>query len=205
MPPRPAGPAVRALLAGALALPLALAACDPVDTTGALTAAAGIAPPEDTTTGVGGTVVLRLGLDDDDPVTVEIDLEGLTPGEHGVAIYEGTSCARGDYDGDGFAEAAGAAGRHFNPTGRPHGAFTNDLDAKHIGDLGNVTADANGVVRLTMTTRDWDQDQFEIGDDEYFVGHVVVVHAGRDDLTTQPDGAAGARVGCGILAIPPGG
>lgn len=34
-----------------------------------------------------------------------------------------------------------------------------------------------------------------------FVIGSVVVHAGADDLKTQPTGYAGARVGCGVIGI----
>jgi Cu-Zn family superoxide dismutase len=36
------------------------------------------------------------------------------------------------------------------------------------------------------------------------VGRGMIVHAGRDDLTSQPSGAAGPRVACGVIGIASG-
>ena len=43
-------------------------------------------------------------------------------------------------------------------------------------------------------------DQWCIGCDDpakNILGKAVIVHQGEDDLTSQPSGAAGARVSCG--------
>jgi hypothetical protein len=38
-----------------------------------------------------------------------------------------------------------------------------------------------------------------LGSDMSFIGKVLVVHEGQDDLSTQPDGSSGQPVGCGVI------
>jgi Cu-Zn family superoxide dismutase len=68
----------------------------------------------------------------------------------------------------------------------------------HKGDIGNFTADADGNAIAEFST-----DQWCIGcEDENMniLGKAVIVHQGVDDFTSQPSGAAGARVSCtGII------
>jgi Cu-Zn family superoxide dismutase len=35
--------------------------------------------------------------------------------------------------------------------------------------------------------------------DFQMIGHALVVHAGEDDLTSQPSGNSGAPVACGVI------
>ncbi len=149
-----------------------------------------IASPPDTTTGVSGTVTFT---ELEEGVYYSYEITGLAPGEHGFHVHANPSCAAADADNDGAAEAAGAAGGHYNPMDSPHGAPSNEPDARHVGDLGNITADADG---LAVGGR---EDAVLTFDGEMGVmGHAVMVHSGRDDLTSQPGGAAGSRVGCGV-------
>ena len=39
-----------------------------------------------------------------------------------------------------------------------------------------------------------------VGEDS-IIGRGVIVHAGEDDLTSQPTGAAGARIAQGVIGI----
>src|SRR5437762_7957574 len=77
----------------------------------------------------------------DGAVEIDIDLTGLTPGQHGFHVHEKGDCS----------DDAKAAGPHFNPTGEPHGGPS--TPQHHAGDFGNITADANGNVKAKMATR----------------------------------------------------
>ncbi len=136
--------------------------------------------------GVSGTAVFR---EADGAVRVRIALDGLAPGEHGFHVHEGESCGP-----DSTGTAGGAAGGHFNPLASPHGAPSAPPPDRHAGDLGNVTANAEGVATGVVV-----DSVLTLTGPTSAIGHAVVVHAGRDDLTSQPSGDAGARVGCGVV------
>jgi Cu-Zn family superoxide dismutase len=116
-------------------------------------------------------------------VRVVANLEGLAPGKHGFHIHEHGDCSAPD---------AASAGGHWNPSGAPHGAPESDNASRHAGDLGNIEADADGKASLDRVDRVLAFDDL--------VGHAVLVHANADDLTSQPAGNAGPRVGCGVIA-----
>lgn len=108
-------------------------------------------------------------------------VNNLTPGEHGFHIHE---------FGDQRGTDGTAAGGHYNPDGHEHGA---PGPHSHTGDLGNITADAEGVAKVDITVK---------GTKLHFVlGRSFVIHAGKDDLKSQPSGAAGARVATGVIGI----
>ncbi|MGB7329625.1 MAG: superoxide dismutase family protein [Rubripirellula sp.] len=108
-------------------------------------------------------------------------IRNLSPGEHGFHIHE-FGDMRNMKDGT-------SAGGHFNPSGVPHGSPGHG----HVGDLGNVTADAEGVATIDITV--------EHTMLHFILGRTFVVHEGKDDLTSQPSGAAGPRVGVGIIGV----
>ena len=120
---------------------------------------------------------------EDNGVRVVADLTGLTEGEHGFHVHENGDCSAPD---------GSSAGGHFNPTGMPHGGP--DSPEHHIGDLGNITADASGKAHLDHVF-----SFLSLNGTNSIVGHGLIVHGGKDDLTSQPSGAAGARVACGVI------
>lgn len=122
-------------------------------------------------------------------VTVIINLVGMPPGDHGVHVHMGGSCA--DTTADGGVVVAGAAGPHWNPTSMKHGVLGSDGGMHHAGDLGNVTVNAGGMGNKVIKTEEWD-----VAD---VLGKAVVVHAGRDDLMTDPTGNSGGRIACGVV------
>jgi superoxide dismutase, Cu-Zn family len=118
-------------------------------------------------------------------VRVVADVTGLTPGKHGFHIHQFGDCSK--LDGK-------SAGGHFNPEGVDHGGP--DAAVRHVGDLGNLTADENGVAHLEMTDK-----LISLSGTHSIIGRAIVIHAGEDDLTSQPTGAAGARLACGVIGI----
>ncbi|MDX1582008.1 MAG: superoxide dismutase family protein [Thermoanaerobaculia bacterium] len=124
----------------------------------------------------------------DGTVTIRADLSNVPPGVHGFHVHEVGDCSAPD---------ASSAGGHFNPGDNPHGSPT---DAQHhAGDLGNVTASSDGRVEAEMTTTDLTVSQGP----RSVVGKAVVLHADADDLESQPSGAAGARIACGVVNLSP--
>ncbi len=83
---------------------------------------------------------------------------------------------------------------HWNPTNKQHGKWGSS--SFHLGDIGNVSLDAEGKGKLEMET-----DLWTIGGDEKsnILNRSVIVHSGVDDFTTQPTGNAGSRIGCGVI------
>lgn len=118
-----------------------------------------------------------------DTTQVKVKLTGLTPGKHGFHIHEKGDCSSPD---------ATSAGGHYNPTNKTHGAPTDSI--RHVGDLGNLTADANG--KAVVTLRD---SLLRLTGDNSITNRAVIVHANADDLKSQPAGNAGARVACGVI------
>jgi Cu-Zn family superoxide dismutase len=116
-------------------------------------------------------------------VEVTAELTGLSPGKHGFHIHEFGDCSMMD---------GVCAGGHFNPTGMPHAGP--DAIEHHAGDLGNITADASGKATLKLVAK-----SLMLNGPDSIVGRSIIVHADPDDLTTQPTGNAGARIGCGVI------
>ncbi|WP_460219657.1 superoxide dismutase family protein [Psychroserpens sp. MEBiC05023] len=118
-------------------------------------------------------------------VTMIAVLGGLTEGTHAIHIHEKADCTSDD---------GKSSGGHWNPTGQPHGKWGAEA-GYHKGDIGNLTADANGHATITKITDEW---CIGCGDEtKDIVGKAIIVHQGVDDFTSQPSGAAGSRVSCG--------
>ncbi len=137
------------------------------------------------TTGSNASGMVHFHQMADGSVEVQVDLTGVTPGEHGFHLHETGDCGNNGNN----------AGGHFNPTAMPHASP--DASSHHAGDWGNVTANANGEVHTSLMSH-------SIGvapGTTSVVGRAVVLHGGRDDLTTQPSGNAGPRIACGVVTL----
>jgi Cu-Zn family superoxide dismutase len=62
--------------------------------------------------------------------------------------------------------------------------------------MGNIEANADGVAEINYV-----DETINLNGPHSIMGRGVIVHAGEDDLTSQPTGAAGARVACGVIGI----
>lgn len=120
----------------------------------------------------------------DGRILVNIHAQGLAPGEHGIHVHAVGACTLG------VTPPFSSAGGHFNPTGTTHGS--------HAGDLGNITANPAGRANMTLIS---DRFTLSAGMVSLFDadGSALVIHAGMDDLVTDPAGNSGARVACGVI------
>ena len=114
----------------------------------------------------------------DGGVSVALDLKNLTPGRHALHFHQTASC-----EGPAFA----SAGAHYNPENKKHGL--QNPDGPHAGDMNNFTVLKDGTARTTVLA-----PHMKMG-----VDAALVVHAGADDLKTDPAGNAGDRVACGAV------
>ncbi len=67
---------------------------------------------------------------------------------------------------------------------------------RHVGDLGNLTADSSGHGMTTFV-----DNLISFTGIHNIIGRAVIVHADADDLTSQPAGAAGRRIAAGVIGI----
>lgn len=120
-----------------------------------------------------------------DGVRVQGEFEGLSAGKHGFHIHEYGDCTAGD---------GTSAGGHYNPTDNQHGSPTQDN--RHMGDMGNLV-----VVEDEPATIDYVDPKIKLNGPNSIIGRGIIIHAGEDDFESQPSGAAGARIACGVIGV----
>lgn len=115
--------------------------------------------------------------------SITAEINGLSAGNHGFHIHQYGDCSASD---------GTSAGGHFNPEDMEHSA--RDAEKRHVGDMGNIESEGPN----TTTTLNYVDSHISL---EEIVGRGVIIHAGEDDLTSQPSGAAGSRIACGVIGI----
>ena len=115
------------------------------------------------------------------------EIKNVSPGDHGFHIHEKGSCE----------DKGNGAGGHFNPHGASHGLLSKDgINGAHAGDFGNVTAKANGLVKIDMT---FPELNLKSEDLMSIAGKSFILHEKPDDFG-QPTGNAGGRIACGVIS-----
>ncbi len=125
-------------------------------------------------------------VQENDRLKVVGKFSGLEPNsEHGFHIHEKGDCS---------AKDGKSAGGHFAPQDHKHGAPYSK--SHHAGDLGNVKANDKGIATIEKSFMNINIDK----DNKFNInGKAFVLHNKADDFKSQPSGAAGKRIGCGVI------
>jgi Cu-Zn family superoxide dismutase len=174
------------LAAFGAALAILGAATGPVAGGGATHASARFVDATGATIGWARLVEDRAGI-----VHVNVHVNGLTPGLHGIHIHGVGACS------PTFA----AAGGHYNPLAHEHGLL-NSAGA-HAGDLPNLIVNEDGIGHLDATT---DRVTLTDGPTTLFdttvgaAGSAFIIHANEDDqVTNATNGNSGGRIACAVI------
>ena len=138
---------------------------------------------------VTGTVTLEQASENE-PCIIKYKIRGLKPGLHGFHVHETAD----------FSNGCNSTGGHYNPFGKLHGG-PDDIE-RHVGDLGNILADKNGVSEGIIRDR-----LVKLSGKYSVIGRSLVLHADPDDLGrggnqgSKTTGNAGARLSCGEIKI----
>ncbi len=119
------------------------------------------------------------------------NISGLTPGKHGFHIHE-----FGDLNNKCMN-----CGSHFNPFKKNH---CKTLKNCHLGDLGNVVANKNGIAKGSKFTPYLCLKKNKKCN---VINRSIIVHDKKDDLgkgkneESKKTGNAGKRLACGIIKL----
>ena len=115
---------------------------------------------------------------------VRLELESVPEGTHAVHLHETGDCSADDFTSAG-GHIAGDMQHGIEVDGGPH-----------PGDLPNVTVQEDGVLMAEVFNPHLPLEDMIFDDD----GAAFIMHAGADDYSSQPAGAAGDRIACGTFS-----
>ncbi|WP_339948905.1 superoxide dismutase family protein [uncultured Albimonas sp.] len=140
-------------------------------------------------------------------VLIELELTEAPEGEHGFHIHAVGEC------GPDF----GHAGGHLGGDEATHGFLSED--GPHAGDLPNIHVPESGTLKVTTlaplakladSDGETPAEALEESAQALFGGRgrtavldsdgaALMIHAGPDDYVTDPAGASGDRIACGVI------
>jgi len=141
-------------------------------------------------TGVGEKIGTITAVETKQGMSFQVEIKGLPAGEHGFHVHERGDCGPGMKDGK--MSAGEAAGPHYDPEGKKsHRGPSGD---GHKGDLPMLSLDDKGTAKTVNV------ENLKMSD---ISGKAIVIHAGGDNYTDQPEnGGGGARIACGVVPRP---
>ena len=122
-----------------------------------------------------------------DGVRLSLALKDLPPGEHAFHVHAEGKCE----------PPFTSAGPHFNPAQKKHGKL--NPEGHHAGDMDNITIPASGKLTLRVVNKDITLEKDKPNSVFKEGGTALVIHAGKDDYTSDPAGNAGDRIACGVI------
>src|SRR5215470_11801177 len=117
---------------------------------------------------------------------IKLALQNLKAGQNAVHLHEVGKC-------DPPFTTAGA---HFNPDHQKHGML---VGAGHAGDLPNLHIPDSGELEVEFVTTRVTLEQGKPNSLLDQDGSSVVIHATADDYQSDPAGASGDRIACGVI------
>jgi Cu-Zn family superoxide dismutase len=117
---------------------------------------------------------------------LRLQAHGLPPGWHAFHLHQSGQCETPSFE---------LAGDHYHPEKRSHGLL--HKEGPHAGDLPNIYVPADGqVVQEIHTERLRLRGEANILDAD---SSAFIIHEKADDYLSQPSGAAGDRIACGVV------
>ena len=120
-------------------------------------------------------------------VLLTAKLENLPAGEHAFHVHAVGKCE------PPFKSAEG----HYNPDGKMHGILTDG--GLHAGDMPNVYVPASGALTIEVLNPNITLAKGRPNSVFDADGSAIVMHMKGDDYKSQPSGAAGGRIACGVI------
>jgi Cu-Zn family superoxide dismutase len=125
-------------------------------------------------------------------IRIEINISGLKPNSlHGFHVHEA---------GD-LSDKCTSMCAHFNPYGTTHGCPNMSINKRHVGDLGNLETNTQGIAKYIM----YDNIIKLRGTKCNIIGRGLIIHEDPDDCGLGGNqeslitGNAGKRIACAVI------